>query len=635
MADAIGGPTASPILVTGAIGFVTILGIYLYLQGNKPTEKLTSRAVSTTAKTSKAKKSKKNKSTATTTAPPPAPVVPEPAPLEEQQLPPPEPVVSAKNKKKKKKKDGIVEPAVAPVTTEVKKEPIPDPEPVSKSKKKREKKKAAAAVFTKSKPARVADNVDDDDDSDDDMVEQAARLLSMKKKSNGKVVKQTSNATNGVATPAASATKAKAGKGAESSVEQVPAEVVLDIGADAALLIGPGGSTIQGISKESGAKLDILKNTPEFGLNRVRITASAEGNEDVSASISKAVEMVQALLDERAAIIANSKTVNLSSSDINGQAGVKAIIGRKGETIQSILKQVNGEANGSAAPGQIVKINADVEAGTVEISGPKNLVDRAVKLCKQAVFGESQASLKLTSRSAMNIVFGKDFRTIQQLQSASGAKLDMDKETLTLNISGKKEEVDAAKKAVTSMLDRCRGITMDVKSSDVGAVYGKGGSIIRNIQDKTGAFIEVQQQPSSLAPDGESMVKCTIMGEPDACAQAVILINKAMAREVELKPGEVVETLSLGGAATPAVIGKGGAKIKELEAAHKVSLNVNGDVCKMIGKEANIKAVKEAIHAIIDPILAVEAAEKEATKAAESGDSAWQAFDVPPEEDGW
>jgi rRNA processing protein Krr1/Pno1 len=474
------------------------------------------------------------------------------------------------------------------------------------------------------------------------MMEQAARLMAMKKKGNAKTSMASSN-TNGTTTPAAvAAAKSKQPKPAaaetESQQQQPPTEVVLDIGPDPSLLIGPGGSIIQRITSTSGARLDILKNTPEFGQNRVRITTSegaGSDGEDANTSMAKAVEMVQALLDEQAAIAANSKTVHLDSSEINGQAGVKAVIGRKGETIQSILRICNGEGNGSSAPGQIVKIMANVEAGTVEISGPKVLVDKAVKLCKQAVFGETQASIKLQSRSAMNIVFGKEFSTIQEIQNTSGAKLDMDKETCILKMSGKREEVDLARKAVTSLLDRCRGITMDVKSSDVGAVYGKGGTTIRSIQNKTGAFIEVEAQPSSTAPDGESMFKCTIMGEPDACAQASILISKALSREVELKPGEVAETLNLGGSSTPAVIGRGGSKIKELEAAHQVALNVNGDVCKIVGKEANVKAAKEAIHAIIDPILATEAAEKEATKAAESGDTTWQAYDLPPEEDGW
>jgi len=189
-----------------------------------------------------------------------------------------------------------------------------------------------------------------------------------------------------------------------------------------------------------------------------------------------------------------------------------------------------------------------------------------------------------------------------------------------------------ARAAVASLLQRCKGVSIEINVADVGAVYGKGGTTIRNIQDRTGAFIEVQQ-PSST--DADATVKCNIVGEPDAVTQARQLIAKALAREVELKPGEIAETLNLGGAATAAVIGRGGSKIKELETAHKVSLNVNGDVCRIVGKEANVKAAKAAIQKIIEPILAAEEAQKQATLAAEAGDSAWQGYEIPPDEEGW
>jgi rRNA processing protein Krr1/Pno1 len=635
---------------------VTIIIVFSFLNSNKSSEKKpesSSKNIKSTAKSTSSKKNKK-KSKAKQPAPAPEPA-PAPAPVvvEERTLEP----TASKNKKKKKKKGAAnangngtklvqVEEPKSEETPAPKATPA-EPETVitanSKNKKKKNKKnnkvtpEPEPTPLTKPQGKKPAvKKADDEDDDSDDEMDQAVRLMAMKQKSKGTGTRSTAApvgkvpATKSTVKPTKSSTAT-----AEHTTEQEsPPEVVLEIGPNPTLLIGPGGSTIQRITATSGARLDILKNTPSFGQNSVRITIG--DGEDPTTCIAKAVEMVQALLDEQAAIMANSKTVTLESSEINGQAGVKAIIGRSGQTIQSILQACNeNSSNGiGSVPGQSVKINANVEAGTVEISGPKALVDKAVKLCKQAVFGETQATMKLESRSAMNLVFGnKDYKTIQQLQSSTGAKLDMDKETFTLKISGKREEVDAARAAVASLLQRCKGVTIDIKAADVGAVYGKGGSTIRNIQDKTGAIIEVQQQSSPS--DSDAAVKCVIMGEPDAVTQARQLIAKALAREVELKPGQVAETLNLGGATTAAVIGRGGSKIKELETAHSVSLNVNGDVCKIVGNKANVKAAKEAIETIIEPILAAEAAQKQATIAAETGDSAWQGFDIPPEEDGW
>ncbi|KAL3920039.1 MAG: hypothetical protein SGILL_003456 [Bacillariaceae sp.] len=593
-------------IVVGVVTLVILAMFMSYNAGSKKAEatKSVSKAAPQSTSTSKAKKNKKKKAKAAAPAPAPEPIV------EEK----PEPTAASK-KKKKKKNGGAAAAQQAPAPA-----PEPAPAPVSKSKKKKNKKAKVAPAASPAKPAPVTD--DDDDDDSDDEFEQAALLVGMAKKGKGNNSTLKTSASSKPTAPVA-VNKAKAVTKTDSDSQP---EVVLDIGSDAALLIGPGGSTIQKITADSGAKLDILKNVPSFGLNRVRITADKGGSED---SISKAVEMVQAILDEQAAIVANSKTVTLSSGDINGKDGVKKIIGRKGETIQNILQTCNSQANG-----QLVKINANVDAGTVEISGPKVLVDKAAKLCKQAVFGEAQATIKLTSRSAMNIIFGKDFKMIRQLQDTTGARLDMDKEKLTLKLSGKQSEVDAARSQVLSLLSRCKGISMDIKASDVGAVYGKGGATIRAIQDKTGAFIEVAQGSTTNA-DGEATVKCNIMGEPGACAQALVSINKALAREVELKPGEIADSLTLGGAATAAVIGKGGSKVKELQSTHKVTINVNADVCQIIGKKADVEAAKAAIEAIIKPIRDAVEAQNQATKAAEAGDSAWQASAVPADEDGW
>lgn len=364
----------------------------------------------------------------------------------------------------------------------------------------------------------------------------------------------------------------------------------------------------------SGTKINVLK---EF--NTVRISKTSAST---STSISQAKALIQAIVDEEVARLANTVTTVLQSSQINGSEGVKAIIGRGGSTIQGIQKTC----------GPALDINANVTDGTVTISGPRDVVDQATKLCKQAVFGESQQSVKLGSRLAMNIVLGKEYKSIQQLQTSTGAKLDMDKDKFVLKISGSSKAVDAAHQAVNQLLERCRGTTMEIPPANVGAVYGKAGSTIRNIQDRTGAFVEVVDAGTA----GGGMAKCTIMGEPAAVEQARLLVVKAMSNEIELKPGQVMETIALGSAVS-AVIGRGGSKIKELESTCQVELNVNSETneCRIVGKEANVSKAKEAVEAIIQPILAAEEAERQATIAAESGDSAWQAYEIPPDEAAW
>lgn len=400
---------------------------------------------------------------------------------------------------------------------------------------------------------------------------------------------------------------AVASEGAESFSK------LMSIGTNAALIIGARGAVIEGIQRTSGAKLDILKNTPSAGVDSVRITAPTEQ------SVSQAAEQVQIILDEEAKKQANKKSVTLSATDIKGSEGVKAIIGRGGQNIKEIQ---------SICPG--VSIDANVDEGTVVVSGPKEHVDAAVKMCKEAVFGEAQDSIDLRTRSAVNIIFGKGFATIRELQNTTGARLDIEKGGTLLKISGKAEQVAMAKQAVTSILSRSRGISMEIDAANIGAVYGKAGSNIRNIQDRTGAFVEVNQQPGALT------AMCSIMGDPAAVSEAHKMIQRAIDGEIELGPGEVLETLALG-SATPAVIGKGGSKVKELETAHGVVIKVNGDTnaARIVGKREKVKEALDAIQAIIEPILLTEKAQAAAQAAVASGDSAWQATSIPPDEDGW
>jgi len=601
------------ILAAAAVGLLTI--IFVIMQMSKGSgggvESADVKAANAKAAANKKKKQKKKTSKTKSNGAAPAPE-PEPEPEEEEEEEP-APAPAPSKKKKKKKKAKAPEPKPEP---EPESEPEPEPEPESepvvepeqpattgKKKKKKKKKKNgatpagdAAAAATTAAPTPTGDA---DSDEEDDIA-QAARLLNSQKKSGWSTVPiKRDNGKN----------KAAASKILDG--DSAP-EIMINIGSDPSIIIGTGGSIIQNITTKSGAKLDILKNTPNPGENMVRITADSQD------SVAMAMEMVQKIVDDEEKRIANSKSVTLSSADINGSDGVKAIIGRKGETIKDIQSKCSG-----------VKLDANVEKGQVVVSGPKDKVDMAVKLCKIAVFGETQHTIPLKSRSAVNIVYGKDFATIRQIQTSSGAKLDIDRDTNVIKLSGKAEEVAAAKQAITSLLSRTQGISLEIKAADIGAVFGKAGANIRNIQNKTGAFVEVVQ------PTSGADAKCTIMGEPNAVTEAKKLIDKAIAREVDLKPGEVAETVQLA-AGAPAVIGKGGSKIKELERTHTVQLNINGDtgVCQIVGKTKNVESARKEIEGIVKPIVAALEAEKKAAAAAESGDSGWKC-DPVSDADGW
>eukprot|EP00568_Trieres_chinensis_P008856 CAMPEP_0183307444 /NCGR_PEP_ID=MMETSP0160_2-20130417/17330_1 /TAXON_ID=2839 ORGANISM="Odontella Sinensis, Strain Grunow 1884" /NCGR_SAMPLE_ID=MMETSP0160_2 /ASSEMBLY_ACC=CAM_ASM_000250 /LENGTH=606 /DNA_ID=CAMNT_0025471029 /DNA_START=204 /DNA_END=2024 /DNA_ORIENTATION=- len=507
-------------------------------------------------------------------------------------------------------------------------------EPSKKKKKKRKKKGGGGGGGggggDAAAKAQAPPSADDDEDSDDDDALEVARLLTKKAQAQvaGKKKKpKKKKAAAAEAAPAPSGGDAAGASdgGAKSSTPassaaatpSAPEQRTLTINIapeDIPILIGPKGATIQNLQTITGARLDVEKAVGGTGNARLKIT----GNED---EISFAYEQVQALInaaeEERRKATAHSTT--LSGDEVNHSEGVKAIIGRGGQTIQNI--QTTTET----------KIDASVERGEVVITGPtEEAVQRAATMCRHAVFGEAQDIMDLGSRSMVMSVYGQGYAKIRSLQDESGAKLDIDKGGTTLRISGSREAVAKAKALVTEWTAYCKGTTIEVEESRVGAVFGKGGTNLRRIQDRTGAFVEV----GNTLTDGKRTFE--ICGEPEAVREAEVLFRKSMTGEVELKAGEVRETMDLG-VGTPAVIGRGGSRVTELEKTHGVKILVDSGSggCNIVGKRAAVDKAKSAIEAIIKPLIEEAKIREEADRLATQADSSLNAWVSVGEETGW
>mmetsp|Transcript_5723 Transcript_5723/g.8545 ORF Transcript_5723/g.8545 Transcript_5723/m.8545 type:complete len:704 (+) Transcript_5723:258-2369(+) len=376
--------------------------------------------------------------------------------------------------------------------------------------------------------------------------------------------------------------------------------VTVDAGSDPLILIGKGGATITMMQETTGAK---------FNLNRTTNVLTITGSEE---SVELGLAQARSILATEAERKANEVTENVTwTSD-----AVKGVIGKGGANIRA-----TEEATGC-------KIDADVEAGTLAITGPSAQVAIALTMCHNAAFGEVQDVLELGSRNAVNVVYGPNFQTIRGLQDSTGCRLDIDRGTTTLKLSGSAEAVANATAQIRALLDANRGFEMTIENSKVGSVYGKGGETLRSIQDRTGTQIDVARGPTHAT--------VSVMGSMEASQRARNMLQRAIDGEVELKPGEVAEEVELG-SATAAVIGRGGSNVAELEKTHGVKINVRSELQKarIVGRAENVAAASKAIQAIAKPILDAEAAQKEADEKQASGDSAWQVDEGDDDADGW
>ena len=91
----------------------------------------------------------------------------------------------------------------------------------------------------------------------------------------------------------------------------------------------------------------------------------------------------------------------------------------------------------------------------------------------------------------------------------------------------------------------------------------------------------------------------------------------------------------------PAVIGRDGSKIRELESTHNVKLVVQGDsgLYRIVGKTERIKKAKEEIEGIVAPLVGenriAEEAQRMTMEAAAGDGGTWDATAADDKADGW
>jgi len=494
------------------------------------------------------------------------------------------------------------ESKAAKVAIEAKKngatETAPSVVPGEKKKRKRKKKKggAAAAFEESARPVLVTPAPSSAEQWEQvPVLEEWAEVTSKKAKNQAKMAAAAVASTDG-------ADAADAAFLSDEPVVEEPGEtsVTLSAGEDPLIFIGKGGATITNLQNTSGAK---------FHLNRSTNILTISGMDD-------AVQIGLAAANSILAAYAERKANEAEERVTWGSDAIKAVIGRGGANIRATQ-----EATG-------VRIDADVEAGTLVIVGPSEQVATALTMCHNAAFGEVQDVLELGSRNAVNLVYGPSFQTIRQLQETTGCKLDITRGSTTVKLAGSSEAVAEATESIRALLEANRGFEMTIENSKVGAVYGKGGETLRTIQDRTGTQIDVSRGPTHAT--------VSVMGTVESSGRARNMLQRAIDGEVELQAGEVAEEIELG-SATAAIIGRGGSNVAALEKTHGVKINVRSEFQKarIVGKPDKVEAAAKDITAIAKPILEAEAAQKEADKALETGESAWQVDAAADDAEGW
>jgi len=170
------------------------------------------------------------------------------------------------------------------------------------------------------------------------------------------------------------------------------------------LIIGRGGETIRKLTEDSGARIDLLKDTGEC-----KVSGS-------STAVEAALKAIRAILKK------DADTVNESFACESNRFGL--IIGRGGETIRALQDEFK------------VTINTDDKNDQIRVRGSKKGVKDAIKkmqgiLAKQkeaGPFGPLPEGAKFEiieiADNLKGRIIGSRGATINKLQADSGAKID-------------------------------------------------------------------------------------------------------------------------------------------------------------------------------------------------------------------
>jgi far upstream element-binding protein len=315
----------------------------------------------------------------------------------------------------------------------------------------------------------------------------------------------------------------------------------IDIGCIPALL-ARGSALIKQLQSETSTQIEVIRcaaslddddDDDDDGDGDSGSFVKVTGKPD---AVALATEKIRPLLVEM-----------VESIDISGQGNLGGlIIGKGGKTIMRIQEESGGAE---------VQVSRD---GKVVIRGHASAVAKA-KEAVQALMDANEEFEEIIDidEGTAGAVIGKGGSTIRMIEEVSGAKINVEDERVT--VTGSAEAVEAAVRAVHAVLDQAEENSdgppdMTIDPDSTGMVVGKGGSMIKQIEQESGAKVQIDRDGSIRLSGDDEQVEAAREQIEKLLASAPVIVE--------------VEEGRMGG-----VIGKGGETIKKLQEEHGVTIN--------------------------------------------------------------
>jgi len=176
---------------------------------------------------------------------------------------------------------------------------------------------------------------------------------------------------------------------------------------------------------------------------------------------------------------------------------VPKILGKAGSNINKIRKETGA------------RIDISREDLVISISGEDDARKQAKEMLKHFIdSARKECAFVLLPAGAVNAFIGKAGANVRKFEEDHNVSIDREKERPAVRVNGSAENVVAAVAAlnvwVATWEDENASKTISVRESMISAIVGKGGAVVKSIEDETGCKINLDRKTSSVTVRGQA-----------------------------------------------------------------------------------------------------------------------------------
>jgi len=285
---------------------------------------------------------------------------------------------------------------------------------------------------------------------------------------------------------------------------------------DAGSIIGKGGTAIAALRESSGAHVQLSQNREYFPGTENRVIMATGNAESVLKAFSLVIERrfeiyETGLSGAKAPFPEPNSIVILIPAAASG-----VVIGKGGENIKEIIAESGARVQLANKDARI----AGVEERAVTIGGTKDQQIKAGEL----IFSLMQETIQTSTYKNMSTNYGHQQPEYGHQPRAPAYSSYPPPQYRPY--ASRYSPAPATSPRIPQRTGAQQTITMQVPDSIVGALVGKGGKVIIEMQQQSGAKIQISNREQMVEGTTDRVV--TITGNDHAVATAQYLVNQKM-----------------------------------------------------------------------------------------------------------